>query len=349
MRMLSNHPMPKVALLTAVGFLFATAFCPSQASETTECPQQTARVQGAKQDLPELTGLWKSDDGDIEFHILSAGKPDGSDQTVLAFFADGIENGSCRVGAPRGKFIDATFNGRRIEGKMIRCTNTEDMIKKCGMTEHYDAEFYTTSVTKDEIIGCWKTEHYAYKEHDGCPYTQDKSGDRYLKFVLTRKEASLCPDTAEVKKINEATENAATVIRVAMKVTKDSGVSHVLESSETALNNIAGGLGRVVALSEKCDALHDAMKNLRKFKDAIDEVNNAKCGPQSAAAFDHLFTSVGDLGEQFGSLEGLGPLFEILAQNETFFQDVSGALNPEQRWADQFDAVDGYTSTCPGN
>jgi hypothetical protein len=39
-------------------------------------------------------------------------------------------------------------------------------------------------------------------------------------------------------------------------------------------------------------------------------------------------------------------MFEILSQNQDFFVKVSGALNPEQRWADQFQGIDGYVANC---
>jgi transposase len=40
------------------------------------------------------------------------------------------------------------------------------------------------------------------------------------------------------------------------------------------------------------------------------------------------------------------PAFTILSQDQNFFSTVSGQLNPEQRWADQFQYVDGYIPNC---
>ena len=42
-----------------------------------------------------------------------------------------------------------------------------------------------------------------------------------------------------------------------------------------------------------------------------------------------------------------GPVFTLLSNDENFFQAVEGNLNPEQRWADQFQYVDGYIPNCP--
>lgn len=282
---------------------------------------------------------------------------------MLAFFEAG--SGDCPFGDTRGKYLEGTFDGQQIKGKMTRCTRLKVMIEKCGLTPIYDTEFYTESVTRDRITGCWKSEYYGPADKTGggtsssgsdgaggaggdCPFVRDASGDKYRPVVLTRKEPSHCPDMVEIEQIDQVAERAAGFIRVAAGKVQDPKMQGVLESSQGTLEGIASTLGLLVKVGQKCQEIHDALGDLRRFRDAIDEVNGAACGQASAAAFDHLFTAAGNLGERFVRVEGLGALFQLLAANVSFFQDVSGAINPEQRWADQFAGIEGYTPACPG-
>ncbi|MFZ5791151.1 MAG: hypothetical protein ACOY3L_10670 [Pseudomonadota bacterium] len=343
------------AALRALG-LSALSLClsaaPSLAQDESECPQEQGAPSGPAQALPNLSGIWEGPDGEVEIDTLSQGR------TVLAYFRAG--SGECPFGDSRGVFLDGKFDGHRIAGRMTRCTRVEVLIDKCGKTPVYETDFYTRSVTKDSIVGCWKTEHYRSKEGsdggqgddtgaDECPYERDSGGDRYLQFVLTRKEISPCPDMTEIEKINDAAENAASFLRVVARMVSDPKIQGILDSSQSALDKISAALGIAVKAGEKCNEIHDALGELRRFKDAIDEVNSASCGQRLAAAFDHLFTSAGKLGQRFVNIPTLGPVFDLLAYNESFFQDVSADLNPEQRWAGQFAGVEGYTATCPGD
>jgi hypothetical protein len=40
-------------------------------------------------------------------------------------------------------------------------------------------------------------------------------------------------------------------------------------------------------------------------------------------------------------------VFTLLGNDQNLVQQIEANLNPEQRWADQFQYVDGYIPTCP--
>jgi len=363
----------KLGAVRGVAALFVLSIAaPSFAAGENECHDKPApnSTPGANsnQHPPDLTGHWSTPDGEVEIHFLQ------DTGRVNSYFNSG---GDCRFGGHRGKYIDGKFDGEQIKGRMWRCTHLKIMVEKCKLPSVFDTEFYTESVTKDRIVGCYKTEYYAPAKKGGpgggssgdsgssgstasasdnrdssstsgeCPYTPDPSGDRYLRFVMTRKGEHHCPDMAEVKHIDDIAVRAGKMVSAITPKVSDQKMRNVLQSSAGALEAAARVLDLLVDAGQKCDEIADAMDELRDFKDAIDEVNNAACGQRSAAAFDHLFTAAGKVGESFVHVEGLGAIFKLLAANESFFQDVSAGINPEVRWADQFAGIEGYTPACP--
>jgi hypothetical protein len=125
-------------------------------------------------------------------------------------------------------------------------------------------------------------------------------------------------------------------------------VAQGLASAQSQLNTISRGLAEIVAVGDDCDKLHSVIDEVEQFQSAIDQINNAGCNTMAlAGGFDNLFQAAGKLGNAFNPFPALSPAFTILAQDQgTFFTPVSGNLDPEIRWADQFQYVDGYIPNC---
>jgi hypothetical protein len=124
--------------------------------------------------------------------------------------------------------------------------------------------------------------------------------------------------------------------------------SRLIVRIRTSLNTISAGLGNLVAAGEDCDKIHGLIDKIEAFQGAIDQINNAGCDSNAeAAGFDNLFRLAGQLAGPFNMLPGLGPVFTLLGSDENLVQQIEANLNPEQRWADQFQYVDGYVPTCP--
>jgi len=335
---------------SAAAALSLASLAPALADETQCDPKlaPSARPAGnqSPQPPPDINGNWSTPDGEVAIDFLQ------SSGSVYSQFnpQGGKVGGDCHLGGHRSSYIDGKFAGGQITGKMSRCTMVKVLIEKCGLDEVYPTDFYTESVTKDRIVGCFLWPYYDWVKSaasGACPYTRDTSRDKWVRVTMTRKGDYHCPDLAFIKEMNKVAARAKKMLDAAAPQATDADIKKILDSSSGALGGVTSELAELVELGEKCDKIGSAIDLLRDFKDAIDEVNSASCGMQSAAAFDHLFTSAGQLGQRFIDVPELNPLFTILANNQSFFQDVSAKLNPEQRWADQFAGIENYQVACP--
>lgn len=294
----------------------------------------------------DLNGTWTNNDGEeVEIqHLLRSG-------AVIATFSSipkGLSNpGDCPGGGHRPKYVDGHLAGYSLTGTMWRCTVSKPLMDDCGLAPVYTTTFKTTLVSNNLIKGTRRTEYYGPAKSNGpCKYTRDASGDKDVDFSLTRKGLD-CPDTAEIEKYNEITDRAAKFTELAAKYVKDGEIGSALDRSQKALRNISNTLSVLVKTGKKCKEIHESLSEIEQFEAAIDQINNAGCDSQAlAGGFDNLFQAAGKIGKRFVKIPELQPLFEILSENSNFFQKVSGALDPEHRWADQFAGIDGYVPNC---
>jgi len=293
--------------------------------------------------IPDLTGDWTSDKGEV-IHIdffNSTGSP-----SLASYFKKGAD---CEYGGHRRKFFDsAAFqDANTLTGRIWVCTGAKVLVEQCHLDSVFTVDYKTTSISKNAIIGTFTSEWYDPVEGDSCKFTRNASKDKQKPFTLTRTGTNPCPDTAAIKQYGKDSNRAVGVIAFAAKHVTDPQVKTGLSSAQSALNTIAQVLGNYVAAGEKCDQIHSVIDQIEAFQSAIDQINNAGCNTNAeAGGFDNLFRTAGQLGSAFSPLPALGPAFTILAQDQNFFTTVSGQLNPEQRWADQFQNVDGYVPNC---
>jgi hypothetical protein len=297
--------------------------------------------------IPDLTGDWVSDKGEkihIDFSNLT-GSP-----LILSTFLSGT--GNCPYGDTRSLFFQ-TYNftdANTMHGQMWACTGTEVLVRKCHVDSKFEVDYTTTSISKSSIIGTYTSEWYAPQDGDQCKFTRDPSGDTQKPFQLIRQSANPCPDTAAVKQYSQVSNRAVgNIAFISRHLPSSAGqVAQGLASAQTQLNTISRGLGEIVAAGDDCDKLHSVIDEIEQFQSAIDQINNAGCNTMAmAGGFDNLFQAAGKLGNAFNPFPALSPAFTILAQDQgTFFTPVSGNLDPEIRWADQFQYVDGYIPNC---
>jgi hypothetical protein len=293
--------------------------------------------------IPDLTGDWKFSLGGV-IHITSYNLGGGPGLTNT--FKSG---GDCKYGGTRTSLFDsANFkDANTMTGLMEACTGAQVLVEKCGLASVFTVDYKTTSISKNSIIGTYTSEWYDPSKGDECKFTRNASKDTQTTFVLTRTSTNPCPDTAAVKAFNKDANRAVTIMSAISRHVTDSQVQRGLSSTQGALNTISGTLGRYVAAGEKCDQIHSVIDDILAFQQAIDQINNAGCDSNAlAGGFDNLFRTAGQLGNTFNPLPALGPAFTILSQDQNFFTTVSGNLNPEQRWADQFQNVEGYIPNC---
>jgi len=294
--------------------------------------------------IPNLTGDWKLDSGGV-IHITfsnALGRP-----VLLDSFTSG---GDCPYGGTRPSLFDTVSfkDANTMTGLMNVCTGTKVLIDKCGLSSLFTVTYKTTSISKTTIMGTRTSEWYDAVDGSECKFTRNASKDTQKPFVLTRTSGNPCPDTATIKAFNKDASRAVTVISVVLRhVQSGSSVAQGLSSTQSALNTISSLLGQYVAAGQKCDQIHSVIDDITTFQSAIDQINNAGCDSNAlAGGFDNLFRTAGEIGNQFSPLPALSPAFTILSQDQNFFTTVSGNLNPEQRWADQFQSVEGYIPTC---
>ena len=126
-------------------------------------------------------------------------------------------------------------------------------------------------------------------------------------------------------------ETAEKIADKATEVVENEKLKSALEQLAKALGFVTRNLGRIEKLEGNC-------KLLKELLGAIDEVNNAKTGPELSKGFDDLFRVLGTIGDKL-----LPPpfdsYFKLLAQDKTFFQDVGKELDPNTRWKQIFDQI----------
>jgi hypothetical protein len=302
----------------------------------------------------DLSGTWVTNEGE-EVELIELRY--GAGATLFAVF-DGnnkLPNGGCKFGDHREKFIDGKLSGKAVTGTMWRCTESEPLFKGCHVPSVYTTSFKANVISKDEIYGTRRSEYWGPGGSGECKYTKDSSGDRDIAFGLTRKPDSedskkelKCPDTKDLELYKNVSTRATKMIDFVSQFVRDEKIHGALEQSSGALERISGGLDKVITVEGECQKLADFLNDVRDFQQAMDQINNSGCDTRKlAAGFDQLFRSAGKLGSRLDYLPELKPLFEILAQNQNFFTKVSGALDPEQRWANQFENTDGYIPNCP--
>ncbi len=322
--------------LLAIGFVFG--------AEWTSVDAGT----GPAPAIPDLTGDWLSDKGEvvhIDFTNLT-GRP-----LVTSYFKKGAD---CKYGDTRGSyFASADFkDANTMYGQMWVCTGAEVLVKKCHLDSKFKVDYKTTSISKRAIIGTLTSEWYDPVDGDECKFTHNPSKDKPEDFQLTRQDANPCPDADAIKQYSNVSNRAVgimnTISRHLPSTADSTAVRQGLASAQSELNDIATGLGNIEAAEDKCNKIHSVIDEIEQFQSAIDQINNAGCNTMAlAGGFDNLFQAAGKLGGAFSPFPALSPAFTILAQDQgTFFTPVSGELDPEIRWADQFQYVEGYIPNC---
>jgi hypothetical protein len=328
------HVRRLVSGVLAVGFVFG-AQCGNVGAGT-----------GQALAVPNLTGDWVSDKGEvihIDFSNLS-GRP-----LVLNSITKGA---GCQYGGTRGSFFaSANFtDANTMHGQMWACTGTRVLVDKCGVDPVFKVDYTTNSISKIEIKGTYTSEWYAPVDGDDCKFTRDPRGDTQKPFRLKRTDANPCPDTAAIKQYSQVSNRAVgNIAFISRHLPSSAGqVQQGLASAQSQLNIISRGLGEIEAAGNECDKIHNVIDQIEQFQSAIDQINNAGCNTMAlAGGFDNLFQAAGKLGGAFNPFPALAPAFTILAQDQgTFFTPVSRNLDPETRWADQFEYVDGYIPNC---
>jgi hypothetical protein len=319
---------------------------------TTVFAAATFAQGGGKTPPPNLNGTWTNEAGEeVDIH------QDAVSGRVYAIF----DKGDCpdKSHSHRPKYIEGHLAGYSLSGTMWRCTGSKPLIEDCGLDPVFTTTFKTTLVSDNLIKGTRRSEWYGPKKEDGqkkddgqkksddrCKFARDSSGDKDIDFTLTRKGLE-CPDTAKVQHFYDVSDRAARFTAAAASYVKDGQLHTALDKSQSTLREFSNALSRLVKLGKKCEEIHDALDEIYQFEAAIDQINNAGCDSQAlAGGFDNLFQAFGKIGKRFVKIPELQPLFEILSENSNFFQKVSGALDPEHRWADQFAGIDGYVPNC---
>jgi hypothetical protein len=292
----------------------------------------------------DLSGKWKSDKGEVvtimQYH----------DGRITATF----ENGDCKGGGHRLNYIDGELSGYTLKGEMTRCTLSKALSEDCPYGETFTTPFYTSLVSHDLINGMYRRQHFKNREstdpkdekNPKCLYIRDESEDKDIPFTMSRMSAE-CPDVEAIKKYEGITNRSATFIKTAAHFVTNQAITDKLEASQSALRETGNQLSRLAKQGQKCQEIHDALDEIYKFQAAIDQINHAGCDSQAlAGGFDNLFQAAGSIGQRFIKIPELQSLFELLASDPNFFQKVTGALNPEHRWANQFGSIDGYIPNC---
>lgn len=296
-----------------------------------------ANAGGSAPKPPDLSGTWVTDMGEVQF--MQAGT------SATAIFSNG---GTCKNGDHLTRYIDGHFkDASNLVGTIRLCTNAQVLIDKCGLAKTFSSPFHTTSISKNSITGTFMSEWYDAAKGDQCKFTRNAAKDTPKTFTLTRKTSSPCPDTAQVKQLVAVSGKVTKYMSFAAGHMTDPGLRGTVSRSQNAISDISGLLGKYADAGEKCDQIDSLLGQIDEFEAAIDQINNAGCNTNVlAAGFDNLFRTAGQVGQQFNPIPELKPIFALLAANQNFFATTSSNLDPEQRWADQFQHVDGYVPNC---
>ena len=258
---------------------------------------------------------------------------------------------NCPTGDHRKFYLkDATFDGINLRGKMVRCTATQELLSKCASPPTFETDFYTISITRNQIAGYYRSEWLEpIKEPKAgqCPYARNPSGDGWCPFTLTFGGPPPCADTAAAVQLYSAVVLTQDLANQAQHAVSDPDLRSSMSATFSALGAIELALDGVISAETRCKDLHDSIAPLQKFGNAISEVNSARCGRQLAAGFDHLLAVSSELGERLVHLPELAPAFQALGSIKSLYRDPAGKLDAELRWGAQFGQIRGYqTPNC---
>jgi hypothetical protein len=314
------------------------------------CGGARAGTSSGSPGVPDLTGDWSltsgGEPGVIHIHATNSS---GGFPTLSNYFISGA---ACPYGDKRSQLFDsiAFQNSNTFSGQMEVCTHAKVLVEKCRLSSKFTVHYTTTSISKTSIVGTLTAEWYDAVKGDECKFSRNASKDSQKPFTLSRADFNPCPDVDTIKAYGNDSNRAVGVIQTAIGSGRisDPQVLAGLAQTQAGLNSISRVLGTLSAAGDDCDKIHNVIGQLEQFQSAIDQINNAGCDSMAeAGGFDNLFRTAGQLGGTFSQVPGLGPVFTLLSNDQNFFAAVSGNLNPEQRWADQFQYVDGYIPNCP--
>jgi len=160
-----------------------------------------------------------------------------------------------------------------------------------------------------------------------------------------------CPETETLEAIKYQAEGDKKLTNWLKEVARkdDPELTRALEDTETAFDNLASFLGKLIKAAKTCEKIRAILQELADLLKAIRDINNAGCDTQRMAkGFDDLVRSAGKLAENFPipDLE-LKAIVKVFAQNKSFFQNSECAIDPECRWNRQFRSVSDYSPNCP--
>src|SRR6266571_1850679 len=101
---------------------------------------------------PNLNGVWE-DEKFTQFRIQQ--------DTGSTTLSSTLVNDTCK-GGPRSSLIEATFNGRGLNGSMTRCTGPDDLlVKNCNLTTTWQTPF-SANFTGGRIEGNYTAEWWVW-------------------------------------------------------------------------------------------------------------------------------------------------------------------------------------------
>src|SRR5436190_11045554 len=135
-------------------------------------------VQGRGQTPLDLSGMWKSSEGDVQ--VIQNG---ASIQAKLT------SNGQCPNGASRDSYFQGTLQGNTLRGTITLCTHNKQLYQDCHLTDPYSSDFEAT-VEANSIRGTYHPDYLNYDTQGGhyvnCRITPGGGSDR--SFDLTRSD-----------------------------------------------------------------------------------------------------------------------------------------------------------------
>jgi hypothetical protein len=179
--------------------LAASFFLPTLAATL---PASAAAAYSPASDSPNLNGVWE----DEKFTQFRIHQDDGANT-----ISSTLVNDTCK-GGPRSSIVEATFNGRGLNGSLTRCVGPDDLlVKNCNLSEIWQTPF-TANFTDGQIVGnvtvewwVWNTtangtwvnctldhlydEGFSWDRLDCAPKTFGELAERYISDPAKRDDA----------------------------------------------------------------------------------------------------------------------------------------------------------------
>ena len=231
--------------------------------------------QGPKFDLQ---GVWVTNDGEeVE---LTAPPPDGKGGNVLAVFTGNnkLPNGECKFGDRRERFIDGELSGKKITGKMWRCTESEPLFKDCHVPSVYTTTFTANVLSNDEIYGYRRSEYWGPGGNGACKYSRDKSGDRDVAFSLTRKQPKAAPASSPAPGCPSGEQKKSSDDNKALELVKD-GFKKALKMLDDQRKEMDRNPSAFKDLAQAKEELDEKIKGIKEWLDFWDSINAVACMP----------------------------------------------------------------------